>query len=371
MTLLQKTAEIIIHAGIIQGFFMAMLLNRPKKNYANILLSFILVVMSVIIFHSYYIKSIIGELIKSPFLISEPFIFLLGPLFYFYVRNLVNPAMRIKLNDSVHFIPFLLFFISFIPVYLHGRGSLYYNFLYNNSLILTILLWLIVISQFVFYLVKTARLTHIHKSHIEEEYSGIEGFDISWIKIFLWVSLEVLVFMMVVLVIIVHKGNFESFGMSVALLFSVALFFISYKGLKQKIITQKEEMPSQVLETEERNEKNAEKMEALKEELLQYMDKNKPFLNPDLTLTDLAKDFGISRNNLSYLINNNLGDSFYNFVNRYRIEEVKKLMNTLKGKNLTLVALAFEAGFNSKSSFNNIFKKNTGLTPSEYRNGLN
>ncbi len=370
MLVTEKIAEIIIHAGIIQGFFIALILNRPKLNYTKMLLSFVLVVMSVIVFHSYYVKSIIGELIISPFLISEPFIFLLGPLFYFYVRNLVNSSLKIKINDIVHVIPFFLFFTSFIPVYLYGQGTLYYNFLYNNSLVLTIILWLCVISQFIYYLVKVGRLTHLHQNLVEGEYSGTEELDISWIRIFLWVCLEVLVFMFVVLVLLIHKGKFENFRLSVSLIFSIAIFFISYKGLKQRVISENGKKSHTDLESEEQNDKNSEKMESLKVELLKYMEKNKPYLNPDLTLTGLAKDFGISRNNLSYLINNTLEDSFYNFINSYRIEEFKKLVNAPSGKSLTLIALAYEAGFNSKSSFNNIFKKITGLTPSEYRNGL-
>jgi AraC-like DNA-binding protein len=78
----------------------------------------------------------------------------------------------------------------------------------------------------------------------------------------------------------------------------------------------------------------------------------------------------MSRNQLSELINSRMGCNFYDFVNKYRIEDVKQLMVDPKYKNFTILAIALEAGFPSKSTFNSIFKKFTGLTPSEYKSGL-
>ena len=99
------------------------------------------------------------------------------------------------------------------------------------------------------------------------------------------------------------------------------------------------------------------------------MNTNKPYLDHELTLADLAGQLAISRNQLSEVINTGVGDNFYNFVNKYRIDEVKQLIRDDSKKHFKIVSLANEAGFNSKSSFNHIFKKLIGLTPSEYRNG--
>jgi len=99
------------------------------------------------------------------------------------------------------------------------------------------------------------------------------------------------------------------------------------------------------------------------------MEEHKPYQDPELSLTSLAKKTGISRNLLSETINNGLGSNFYDFINNYRLEEVKKLMSSPKWKNYTILALAYEAGFQSKSTFNSFFKKNTSITPSRYRAG--
>ena len=107
----------------------------------------------------------------------------------------------------------------------------------------------------------------------------------------------------------------------------------------------------------------------MKGKLLTYMRESKPYLNPELTLVDLARQTDIGRNQLSQVINAGIGDNFYHLINQYRIEEVKRLIDADTKKQYTLLALANDAGFRSKSSFNHIFKKETGLTPSQYRNG--
>ena len=99
--------------------------------------------------------------------------------------------------------------------------------------------------------------------------------------------------------------------------------------------------------------------------LQQIMNKQKPYLNEKLSIFDLSKIVGISSNSLSRLINQDLKCNFFDFVNTYRIEEVKKKLQ--QRNNYSLISIAFECGFNSKASFNRIFKKQTGMTPSEYQ----
>lgn len=101
--------------------------------------------------------------------------------------------------------------------------------------------------------------------------------------------------------------------------------------------------------------------------LLEYFETEKPYLDEELTLIKLAAQLGVSRSSLSAAINYNLGINFITLVNNYRIEEVKRLIADPKNKDLTLLSLAPESGFPSKSSFHEIFRKMTGMTPREYR----
>ncbi len=101
--------------------------------------------------------------------------------------------------------------------------------------------------------------------------------------------------------------------------------------------------------------------------LLEHIEKNEVFKEPNLTLPELSDELNIPRNHLSYVINEYAGLNFYDFINTYRVEEAKKLLLEAAKDNINILKIAFESGFNSKSTFNKVFKKYTHLTPSEFR----
>ena len=96
------------------------------------------------------------------------------------------------------------------------------------------------------------------------------------------------------------------------------------------------------------------------------MENEKPYLDTKLGLKELAEDLDISVHHLSQVINEKLGKNFFEFVNGYRVAEVISLLKNPQYKRYTLLAIAYDSGFNSKSRFNSVFKKNTGFTPSKY-----
>lgn len=144
--------------------------------------------------------------------------------------------------------------------------------------------------------------------------------------------------------------------------FALTIFFLAYKTFQQRLPDPLKD-PSEGI-----YEQYSHSLDEMKSELIEHMERHKPFLDPELTLVSLAYQLGVSRNRLSQVINTAIGDNFYHFINQYRVEEVKKLMAQEDSKKYTIISLANDAGFRSKSSFNAIFKKMTGLTPSEYRN---
>ena len=110
-----------------------------------------------------------------------------------------------------------------------------------------------------------------------------------------------------------------------------------------------------------------QKSKSLLNRLTNLMTEEKPFLNPDLSLLELANSLGVTKEDLSQVINEQLDLNFKNFLNKYRIEEAKKKLLDPKENQFVLMKIALDVGFNSKSVFNASFKKFTGLSPSEYR----
>jgi AraC-like DNA-binding protein len=103
------------------------------------------------------------------------------------------------------------------------------------------------------------------------------------------------------------------------------------------------------------------------DKLINYMNSERPFLNPDISINQLAQELQISPKYLSQIINEKLNKNFFDLINSYRIEEAKKMLMEDTEERLTILTILYDTGFNSKSSFNTAFKKHTQLTPSQYK----
>jgi AraC-like DNA-binding protein len=105
--------------------------------------------------------------------------------------------------------------------------------------------------------------------------------------------------------------------------------------------------------------------------LISYVEVNKPYLNRDLSIYDLSQATGIPRHYITQILNEKHKKNLYTFINEYRVKEVIERLSDPKFNNYTILAIAYDAGFNSKTTFNAIFKNQTGLTPSEFRDKSN
>ncbi|MFY0687201.1 MAG: AraC family transcriptional regulator [Cyclobacteriaceae bacterium] len=361
--MLEQLARLIIDAGIVHGVFAVVLFAGKKRTSVPSLIPLV-ICFSLIISHGFYFGDVVGDHIQTPFIIAEPFLFLISPLLFFHFRKIVHEEIRFSWVDLIHFLPFLLFFLSFIPTNFFGQETLYFKFLYSNPLVLTVFVWVGLILQFLNYLPKLTGLNRQYVQRLESTQSDYHDYDASWIKTFMIIFLMILVLLMVVLTGIIHAGTFDHFSLIIPSFFSVMLYVITYKALNQRRL-------ETVKEVKEIQEGSMIDLTEKKSQLEQFMTEQQSFLNSELTLNDLAQQFGMSRNQLSHLINQGFEMNFYLFINNYRVRHVKTLMKEDSNQQYTLLALALDSGFTSKSSFNMIFKKITGLTPSEYRAGLN
>ena len=155
---------------------------------------------------------------------------------------------------------------------------------------------------------------------------------------------------------------------------SIFVILIGYFGLKQKVILGNDFKEQQLLD----KEKNKYSGSSLKEDeaskyskqLSEFMQSEKPYLNPDLTLQLLASQINITPHYLSQVINEQFKVNFFEYINQFRVEEVKARINNPKYKSFSLLGIAVDSGFNSKSAFNRVFKKFTNQTPSQYKSNI-
>jgi AraC-like DNA-binding protein len=157
----------------------------------------------------------------------------------------------------------------------------------------------------------------------------------------------------------------------------IIAFYLAYFALQQKaVFNEKRETNLElrsIIEQEQQPDLQRnkvltdEQLLSLKPKLVELMQTQKPYLNSELGLSDLAMMLQLNTYELSYLINAGFENNFYGFVNSYRVEESKTLLNSPKHQHLSMIGIAFEAGFNSKTAFNTAFKKMTGLSPSEFK----
>jgi AraC-like DNA-binding protein len=363
--------SILLYAGIVQGFYMAFLLNHNKRrNVANKYLAILLSVMSLSIAHSVFVIPEIHKTLNDPFRIKEPFLMLVIPFIWFYVKKLERPRFRFSSGMCLHFLPFILFMSINIPAFMHGSDSVFAHFLTQNSVLFNGTIWSVLLVQYSVYLFQIVKITQKVKVKAQQEFSNIEYVDISWVNTFLYAFIIVFIILAIMFAGAIHHFGTEWLNPLVSAVFALSIFVLGYKGLFQQSIFSNIDVPeiAEQIPAESSKPKNIDTV--LSDNLQKYMEAHHPHRDSELTLTSLAKQVNMSRNQLSEVINSSLDSNFYDFVNKYRVEDVKQLMVHPKFKDFTILAIAFEAGFPSKSTFNTVFKKFTGLTPSEYRNGL-
>lgn len=349
--------------GIIISFFLSILLFTKKgKSKADLVLAFWLVLIS---FHlSAYYLLVTGKFIEFPYLlgIEIAFPFVHGPFLYLYTSFLTGKKIT-NLKFGFHFIPtFLVYLVlsKFFLLPVAEKILVYENQGAGYTTLLKVI-HLAVIPSGVVYIILSLFLLKGHRKNISDQLSSVEKINLSWLR-------KPMIGMAVIWLSVL-------FGNDVTTFMCVDLFilYIGYFGIKQVgIFTNK--MGPQLPQNEEitipvKYQKSAIGEVLLSEihfELSKLMDQKKLFKDPELSLDVLAKQLDVHANSLSQVINTLENKNFYDYINELRINEFKTIVVLPENQNFTLLSLAYEVGFNSKTSFNRNFKKITGLSPTAY-----
>ncbi len=312
--------------------------------------------------------------VKFPYIIpvSELSRFIVAPSFYLSIWYYTHLG-KIKFGKKwMHFIPSIVFILVVSLPYFLSLGNISDLIGERASHILGGLMALVFPVQLIIYWILSYQLLKKHRSSILLFSSQKKERDLKWLLgILVWI-----LFMIVVSMIMKIKENdfLNSVG---TYLYLILTLFMVYSLLRQKEVFLNNKNENLALENiiypnlSFQTEKPVSRLQD--DELLKYksilntlLEQEEVFTDPEINLASLADKVGISMNNLSFVINNSYNMNFYALINNYRVEKVKDMLAKKQYSHLTILGIAYEAGFTSKSTFNNAFKKETGLTPSEY-----
>jgi AraC-like DNA-binding protein len=309
-----------------------------------------------------------------------PILFLHGPLLYLYVSSLTNENFKLTWKDSLHSLPVFIIGIQRslgTQVSMNSSPNLSENphYIYNN------IYYTLLIISLVIYWILSINLIIKHRKNIPYFFSNYTARNtLNWLV--LLIILFLVLFVTELFISYIEKLLNTKFSelTSIHVNLTIFTFLLIFFGINQTAIYKKQrtDLEEPVLNKSSNDLKtkqvssvlNKKQADELNEKIIQYLKSNKPYMNSEYSLQMMVDDLKIPRHKLSQVINSSQKKNFFKFINEFRVEEVKEKLCNPAYKNYTILGIALECGFNSKTSFNRIFKEATGLTPTEYKKSL-
>ncbi|SHM01279.1 transcriptional regulator, AraC family [Chryseobacterium carnipullorum] len=357
------------------SFFLAffLLTVRTKHRVSNALFALFLIITAIDT--SEPLISLITESPSNLGMLRNTLAFLQIPVFYLYVLSVCYSDFRLKPKYIIHLLPFVIANVVLLPRFYWVDTNSKIDFILNGQSSIELQANHILFHiQTIVYIIAVLMLLRKAKKLYLENYAGKSIHSYDWL-------FQFTVVLSVLYVIVIFKNIFKfsdypyisewiKIGILVFQLFIVCWYL--FKALNNpglfRNIDSKLKLVSDIILEQKENQPAVVNEELTK--LKKYMEEEKPFLNPSLTIQDLSKGSEIPARELSVLINHQLGQHFYDFINTYRIENAMHILKDTAKTKVTVLEILYEVGFNSKSSFNTAFKKHTGYTPTDYRKSL-
>jgi len=351
-------------------FAITLLVRKSPIRKANRFLGILFVVMSVYSIMLSFSFSALHKENYTHLVYYAPYdlvlLLLLGPLLLRYIRELLGIPTISNLTDIlIHLLPFIPS-VTFIVYFLLQGTSTRLNLLitnYEKGIWQINLLNLLFYFQMIAYLILSYNVIHKQLRKTSKVQIGNIQLDVSWLRIYIIINLS---FMLLSAPLSFYFAN-EKVNVLIAQVAMIIQFIYLFV---------KSTWQTSLFSTEIVNEvKNKDAILKIADEvvedyflkLMDYINEKKPYLNEGCSIQSVSDYTGISVHHLSNILNNHFHKNFPDFINEYRTNEAKRILESDISNKMTLEAVGFECGFGSKSSFNKAFKKNTSLTPSEYR----
>lgn len=287
-----------------------------------------------------------------------------GLLIYLYTRNKIAGRMVLKKSDLWFITPFILYFIYYLSFYKSGSYSATEYLKQGIEFSEHMGEWGFELTINIGFLIASLHTLRTYHRQIKQNYSTLE--KINFTTTCNLVSICMAAYLIEVVLILLLMAGIPGVGFYHHIiygLFVLALFVFGYNELIYPNVA----VVPVIKEVKYKGSTlSSDSSQRIADNLRIYMQEQKPFLNPEITLKNLAESVSEQPYILSQVINENFGQNYYEFINSYRIEEAKRILKDSAHKDYTLTAIGFEAGFNSKSAFYTAFKKITGVSPAKY-----
>jgi AraC-like DNA-binding protein len=357
--------------GAAQGLLLTLALLTVKggNETANRILAALTLTISIVVGGAVLVTTNYVFVFPQLSRLHHPFVFLAGPLLFLYIRALTTGEKTIAKKDFFHFVPFTLCLLYLLPYYFQGRAaklaSLYAEFNEQSLGEWYYIRSALFIFQFLIYLLAIIAILLKYRRTVTNDESPSERVILFKLRFFVIAS--VILWAGAILRLIFDES--ASSNLLVPLGASILVYVMGYLEMTktERVIGPKELAPSKKYE---KSSLTPDRSQRYLEKLIQFMEAEKPYIDGSLTVQKLAEKLSISTPHLSQTINEQLGQTFSDFLNSYRVEEAKKRLLDPAFRHLSVLGIAEDVGFNSKSSFNSVFKKHTNTTPSEFRNGV-
>lgn len=302
----------------------------------------------------------------------------IGPLIYFYIKSVTEPYFKFQKKNFWHFAPAIFMAIYKIGYFIFDAQQPGFDEV-QNGWFSTNIHWeyfstpisVLTHISYLIYFYFSIKLLKTYEKRVGEYFSNTYEVELRWLYVFVYIFAFLYIFQL--FLDIFEFSFFQNqwkqlfWGHFAGACIMIYVGMMSWFSDLSKLYFL--EPPTESLPPSDEKPVEVLTFEKEKSELLNFMDSQKPFLNPEITLPEMAKKLKLSTNQLSQILNSGFGKNFNEFINEFRVEMVKEKMVDPENSHLSLLGIAFESGFNSKATFNRVFKKVTGVSPSQFLKG--
>jgi len=340
--------------------------RKVKENFANYFLLSLLGMVAIGTLYVISLNYLVLPRFINYFINSLPALF--GCLIYLYVRYSIYSINQFRLSNLLHFLPVVVA----IPLgYFDSKELTFAGIFLEIGL-------KIVVS--IVYILLTLRMLRNQKKITLNHFSNTDKTDLKWLVFIVRIGLiSYFIYLVIMLLWALNFQIADNLGFYSNFIVLIFIFPICYYGLTATMVFVRisnlnaEQIVKPIInETPERNKSEIkelishEKAEQIYQQLLLLINTKKLYLNENLTIEDLAREIDLHSKYISFVINSQSGKNFFDFINQFRVKEFNNMVLQPKNKHLSFLAMAFDCGFGSKSSFNRAYKNEMGISPTQF-----